>query len=40
MGEKRRAYIVMFGTPEGKRHLGRLWCMWMDGIEMDFREMV
>jgi hypothetical protein len=36
-GEKRNAYRVLVGNPEGKRTLGRPRCRWED-ITMDLRE--
>jgi hypothetical protein len=30
MGEKRNAYKILVGQPEGKRPLGRPRCMWVD----------
>jgi hypothetical protein len=38
MGEKRNAYRILVGTPEGKRPLGRLRRRWMANIKMDFIE--
>jgi hypothetical protein len=38
MGEERKAYKVLVGTPKGKRPLGRLRHRWKDGIRMDLRE--
>jgi hypothetical protein len=35
MGEKRNAYRLLVGKPEGKRPLGRLRCRWVDNIRMD-----
>jgi hypothetical protein len=37
-GEKRNAYRILVGKPEGKRSLGRPKCRWVD-IKMDLREM-
>jgi hypothetical protein len=36
MGEKRNAYRLLVGNPEGKRPLGRLRRRWVDNIRMDF----
>jgi hypothetical protein len=38
MGEKRRAYRVLLGKPEGKRPLGRARRRWVDNIKIDLRE--
>jgi hypothetical protein len=38
MGEKRKAYKVLVGKPEGKRPLGRPRRRWEDGIRMDLRD--
>jgi hypothetical protein len=38
MGEKRDAYRILVGKPEGKRPLGRPRCRWMDNIKTDLRE--
>jgi hypothetical protein len=38
MGEKRNAYRLLVGKPEGKRPLGRPRCRWVDNIRMDFGE--
>jgi hypothetical protein len=38
MGEKRNAYRILVGKPEGKRLLGRLRHRWVDNIKMDLRE--
>jgi hypothetical protein len=37
-GEKRNAYRILVGKPEGKRPLGRLRRRWEDNIRMDFGE--
>jgi hypothetical protein len=38
MGEDRKVYKVLVGTPEGRRPLGRPRRRWEDGIRMDLRE--
>jgi hypothetical protein len=38
MGEERKVYKVLVGTPEGKRPLGRPRRRWEDGIKVDLRE--
>jgi hypothetical protein len=35
LGERRVAYGVLMGRPEGKRPLGRPRCRWDDNIKMD-----
>jgi hypothetical protein len=35
MGEKRKAYTLLVGKPEGKRPLGRPRRRWVDNIKMD-----
>jgi hypothetical protein len=35
MGEKRNAYRLLVGKPEGKSPLGRPRCRWVDNIKMD-----
>jgi hypothetical protein len=37
-GEKRTAYRILVGKPEGKRPLGRCRRMWEDDIKMDVTE--
>jgi hypothetical protein len=37
-GEKRNAYRLLVGKPEGKRQLGRPRCRWVDNIRMDLGE--
>jgi hypothetical protein len=39
MGEKRNAYGLLVGKPEGKRPLGRPSRRWVDNIRMDLGEM-
>jgi hypothetical protein len=39
MGDKRNAYRILVGKPEGKRPLGRPNRRWVDNIKMDLREM-
>jgi hypothetical protein len=38
MGEKRNAYRILVGKPEGKKPLGRPRRRWVDNIKMDLRE--
>jgi hypothetical protein len=38
MGEKRDAYRLLLGKPEGKRQLGRPRRRWVHKIRMDLRE--
>jgi hypothetical protein len=38
MSEKRNAYRLLVGKPEGKRSLGRPRCSWVDNIEIDLGE--
>jgi hypothetical protein len=37
-GEKRNAYRILVGKPEGKRPLGRKTRRWVDNIKMTLRE--
>jgi hypothetical protein len=39
MGEKRNAYRILVGKPEGKSPLGRPRRRWMDNIKIYLREM-
>jgi len=38
MGERRGAYMVLVGKPEGKRPLGRPRHIWEDNIKMHLQE--
>jgi hypothetical protein len=37
-GEKKNAYRILVGKPEGKRPLGRPRHRWVDNIKIDLRE--
>jgi hypothetical protein len=37
-GDRRGAYRILLGRPEGKRPLGRPRCRWKDNIKMDLQE--
>jgi hypothetical protein len=37
MGEKRNAYRILVGMPEGKRPLGRPRRTWVGNIKMDLK---
>jgi hypothetical protein len=37
MVEKRKAYRILVGKPEGRRPLGRPRRRWVDNIKMDLR---
>jgi hypothetical protein len=39
MREKRNAYTIVVGKPEGKRLLARPRRRWVNNIKMEFREM-
>jgi hypothetical protein len=39
MGEKRNAYRLLVGKPEGKRSFGRPRRRWVDNIRVDLGEM-
>jgi hypothetical protein len=38
MGEKRNAYRILVGNPEGKRPLGRPSHRWVENNKLDLRE--
>jgi hypothetical protein len=38
MGEKRSAYRILVGKPEGNRPVGRARRKWVDNIKIDLRE--
>jgi hypothetical protein len=38
MGERRKAYRILVGKPEGKRPLERPRRRWVDNIKIDLRE--
>jgi hypothetical protein len=38
IGEKRNAYRILLGKPEGKRPLGRPERRWVDNIKIDLRD--
>jgi hypothetical protein len=38
MGEKRNAYRILVGKPQGKTPLGRPRRRWVDNIKMDLRQ--
>jgi hypothetical protein len=40
MGEKRNAYRLLVGKPEGQRRLGRPRRRWVDNIKMDLGDVV
>jgi hypothetical protein len=37
MGEKRNAYTILVGEPEGKRPLGKPRRSWMGNVKIDLR---
>jgi hypothetical protein len=39
-GEKRNAYRILVGNPEGKRPLGRPRRGWVDNIKIDLRDIL
>jgi hypothetical protein len=38
MGERRGAYKVLVGKPEGKGPFGKLWNRWEDNFKMKLQE--
>jgi hypothetical protein len=38
MGEKRNAYRILVGNPEGKRPRKRPRCRWVDNIKINLRK--
>jgi len=38
MGERRGAYLILVGKPEGKKSLGRPRCRWEVNIKLNFQE--
>jgi hypothetical protein len=38
MGEKRNAYRLLVGKPEGRRSLGRPRCRWLDNLRLNLVE--
>jgi hypothetical protein len=38
VGEKKNAYKILVGKPEGKRPLGRPRPMWVYNVELDLRD--
>jgi hypothetical protein len=38
MGERRNAYRILVGKPDGRRQLGRPRRRWVDNIKMDLSE--
>jgi hypothetical protein len=38
MREKRGAYRILMGRPEGRRPLGRPWPRWKDNIKINLQE--
>jgi hypothetical protein len=38
MGEKKNAYSILVGNPQGKRSLGRPKSRWLENIKLDFRD--
>jgi hypothetical protein len=38
MGERRGAYVVLVGKPEGQSPLGRPRCRWKDNVKINLQE--
>jgi hypothetical protein len=38
MADKRNAYRILVGKPEGKRQMGKQRRRWVNNIKMDLRE--
>jgi len=38
MGQRRGVYRILVGKREGKRPLGKPWCMWEENIKMDLQK--
>jgi hypothetical protein len=38
MGEKRNAYRILVGKPEGRKPVGRQICGWAENIKIDLKE--
>ena len=38
LGDRRGAYTILVGKPEGKRPLGRRRCRWEDNIKTELKE--
>jgi hypothetical protein len=36
-GEKRNAYRILVGKPEGRRRIRRPRCWWVDNVKMDLK---
>jgi hypothetical protein len=39
VGQKRNAYLILVGKPEGRRPLGRPRRRWVDNVKMDLERM-
>jgi len=38
-GKRMGVYRILVGKPDGKRQLGRHWCVWEDNIKIDLKEL-